>query len=282
MKRSLILFPLLALAAALGSALSATAEAPLGHVSAVAGEATAQRADEAPRELACGDPVYEGDTLRTGADGRVSVLLDDVMTALDADSEVKLGRTPQSMPAARLLAGKVRMIDPRDAGAPAGLAALDADADLTGNDVEAYLFGEKVGPYAMLCEWDAPLPVTRGEESLTADPGECVIAKPREPLYTADAHDARIPALAEACEPGPALARLNDPLHHLTPADVAAPGPVAGLGSAGLGGLNPAAAENPGRQACDVDIGSCLLPLPLAAVEPDPVTCIPAPGAGNC
>src|SRR2546422_7897012 len=39
--------------------------------------------------------------------------------------------------------------------------------------------------YAMMCEWDAPLPVSRGKEEKTAKPGECVIAKPKEPLYTA-------------------------------------------------------------------------------------------------
>jgi hypothetical protein len=253
----------------------------LGRVSSVAGEATAQRPGEAPRDLACGDAVYADDTLRTGADSRVGVMLDDVMTHLDASTQVTLGRTEQSMPAARLEAGKVRMIDPRDGGAPARLAALDANADVVGNDAEAYLFKEKVGPYAMMCEWDAPLPVGRGDESLTADPGECVIAKPKEPLYTANSHDARIPALAEVCELGPQLAQLSSPLYHLTPADVAAPGPVAGLGTAGLGGLNPAAAQNPTRQACDTDAGSCLVPLPFQAFEPPPVTGC-APGVPGC
>jgi hypothetical protein len=133
----------------------------------------------------------------------------------------------------------------------------------------------------MLCEWDAPLPVDRGSESLTANPGECVVAKPKEPLYTANAHDERIPAVAEVCEMGPALARLASPLHHLTPADVAAPGPVAGLGSAGLGGLNPAAADAPARQPCDSDAGTCALPLPFRVVEPPPITGC-APGVPNC
>ena len=114
-----------------------------------------------------------------------------------------IGRTAENTPSARLLAGKVRMIDPRDEGAPAQLAALDADARVKGNDAEAYIFSEKVGPYAMMCEWDDPLPVSRGSESKTADPGECVIAKPKEPLYTANAHDQRIPALAQECAPRP-------------------------------------------------------------------------------
>jgi hypothetical protein len=60
------------------------------------------------------------------------------------------------------------MIDPRDEGEPAQLAVLDADGHVKGNDAEAYIFSEKVGPYAMLCEWDAPLPVSRGKEQKTA------------------------------------------------------------------------------------------------------------------
>ncbi len=259
----------------------AGAEDVLGRVSSVAGEATAQRPGEAPRDLSCGDAVYADDTLRTGADSRVGVLLDDVMTHLDADTSVALGLTDQAMPAARLESGKVRMIDPRDGGAPARLAALDAAAQVSGNDAEAYVFAEKVGPYAMLCEWDAPLPVARGDEAKTAAPNECVIAKPKEPLYTANAHDERIPAVDEVCDLGPELARLSSPLHHLTPADVAAPGPVAGLGSAGLGALNPAAAQGPTRQACDASVGSCASPLPFVAVEPPPVTAC-APGVPGC
>lgn len=276
------LFPMFLTAALLTCGFAtANAEDVLGRVSSVAGEATAQRPGEAPRDLSCGDPVYADDTLRTGPDSRVGVMLDDVMTHLDAETRVSLGRTDQAMPAARLESGKVRMIDPRDDGAPAHLAALDATARVAGNDAEAYLFSEKVGPYAMLCEWDAPLPVGRGDESKTAAPGECVIAKPSEPLYTANAHDERIPAVAEVCELGPQLAQLSSPLHHLTPADVAAPGPVAGLGSAGLGGSNPAMAASVARQTCDSNVGSCVAPLPFVAIEPPPVTGC-APGVPGC
>lgn len=259
---------------------AAGADDVLGRVNSVAGEVTAQRLGAEPRAIACGDPVYADDTLRTGRDSRVGVMLDDVSTHLDADTRVSLGRTAQAMPSARLEAGKVRMIDPRDSGAPARLAVLDADAQVIGNDAEGYIFSEKLGPYAMLCEWDAPLPVSRGDEQKSAAPGECVIAKPKEPLYTADAHDTRIPAVADVCAPGPELASLNSPLHHLTPGDVAAPGPVAGLGTAGLGGIHPAAAENPGRDACVSAAGSCVLPLPFEVFEPAPVVGAPAPGVG--
>jgi hypothetical protein len=95
----------------LGSAGAALAADELGRVSAVSGEATAQQPGAEPRALACGDPVFPGDTLRTGSDSHVGVQLDDVAAHLDPNSQVVLGRTVVNTPSARLLAGKVRMID---------------------------------------------------------------------------------------------------------------------------------------------------------------------------
>jgi len=250
----------------LSSASAAPAAEELGRVTGVTGEATAQQPGAEPRALHCGDPVFPGDTLRTGSDSHVGVQLDDVGTYLDPNSQVLLGRTAANTPSARLLAGKVRMIDPRDEGEPAQLAVLDADGHVKGNDAEAYIFKEKVGPYAMLCEWDEPLPVSRGNEQKTAKPGECVIAKPKEPLYTANAHDQRIPTIAEECAPGPDLANLNNPLNHLTPRDVAAAGPVPGSDSAGFGPITAAAGPD---YMCD-NAGVCSPVVPLVVVEPPP------------
>jgi len=247
-------------------AVSATAEEPLGQVRSVTGEATAQRGDEAPRTLGCGDPVYAGDTVATASGAQVGLQAGDVATHLAADSQVRLARASGELPAVTVERGKVRMLDPRDAGAPARLAALDAHAAVTGNDAEAYVFAEKVGPYAMLCEWDADLPVTRADEHEVVRPGECVISKPTEPLYTARAHDARIPVeVAEVCEIDPqqiaALAGL--PANHLSPADVAAPPPVPAL-------VPPDMGPRPTRSPCDNPGAGCGLPLASGAVEPPP------------
>ena len=259
------------LAGSLVLAGAALAADEVGRVTAVGGDATAQQPGGAPRPLACGDAVLAGDTLRTGTDSHVGVQMDDVATHLDGNSELVVGRTPQNTPSARLVKGKVRMVDPRDAGAePAQLAVLDTDAKVAGNDAEGYVFSEKVGPYAMLCEWDQPLPVTRGNESKTADPNHCVIAKPKEPLYTANAHDARIPAVAQECAPGPDLASLNSPLRHLTARDVASPGPAPGTNIAGFGDVNPAAAIGPDYKTCDV-AGVCSPQIPIIVIEPPPV-----------
>lgn len=273
---------LLAIAAIwIGGTSDAAAEDTLGSVSSLAGSASAQRPGEEPRPLDCGDPVYADDTVWTAADSRVGVMLDDVMAHLAPQTRVALGRTDAATPAATLEAGRVRMIDPRDAGAPARLAALDARAEVLGNDAEAYLFKEKVGPYAMLCEWDAPLPVARADENLSADPGECVISKSREPLYLARAHDERIPAAAaELCDLGPEIASLAGAPHkHLSPADVSAPGPAPGIGSAGLGAVSPAGATQPNRSACDGAGSACSLPIPVGAFVPPPITGQPGPGA---
>ena len=267
---------------ALAAPTLAMAADNLGIVSSVRGVATAQRPGESPRQLSCGDAIYSDDTLRTDSGSRVGVLLEDVVAHLAQETQVKLGRTDQAQPHARLEIGKVRMIDPREGGNPAQLAALDATADVVGNDAEAYIFSEKIGPYAMLCEWDDTLPVNRDpSQGLSAAPGECVISKPKEPLYTARAHDARIAAGApEDCDLGPAIATIaGAPGNHLTPGDVAAP-PLAGIDTTGLGDRNPLGGVLNDRRACDTPAGSCAQPLPFQVFEPPPVSG-PAPGVGG-
>ena len=250
------------------------ADETLGYVSSLAGEATAQRAGEEPRALACGDPVYADDTLRTAADSRVGVMLEDVAAHLSASTQVALGRTEIETPSARLESGMVRVIDPRESGNAAQLAVLDAAAQVVGNDAEAYLFAEKVGPYAMLCEWDAPLPVSRGEEGPhTADPGECVIAKPTEPLYTAKAHDQRIPAAPdELCDFDVAA---GSPLDHLNPRDVAGPGLPTGADFQAL------AYQGPGYMSCEIGGPACGLGLPVVAAPGGAVTGTDLPNDGG-
>ena len=266
----------------LGSALlvlalglsAGAADDTLGYVSSLAGEATAQRAGEDVRALACGDPIYADDTLRTGADSRVGVMLEDVAAHLSASTQVALGRTELATPAARLESGMVRVIDPRESGSAARLAVLDAAAQVVGNDAEAYLFTEKVGPYAMLCEWDAPLPVERGGEApRTAGPGECVIAKPTEPLYTAKAHEQRIPAAPdELCDFEVAA---GNPLDHLNPRDVAAPGLPSGADFQAL------AYQGPGYRSCEVGGPACGLGLPVVAEPGNALTGVDLPNDGG-
>ena len=250
----------------------------VGQVTAVSGRATAQRAGQ-ERLLACGDFVYAADQVVTAKGASLSMLLGDVLTELPSNSALSLGATPANTADATLDWGRVRMIDPRMDGAPVRLAALDTETQVIGNDVEAYILSEKVGPYAMFCEWDAPLAAMRADEQLTCEAGQCVIAKPTEPLYLARAHEDRIPvAAAEQCGPDPAiLAGLaGDPTRHLTPGDVAAPPPgIRTAGNAGLCSFNPDGPTLFGVYQCDSPNAGCsALPqgsLPPVILEPVPL-----------
>ncbi len=246
-------FPLLLLGLALGGGPAAADEiAPdvspdvVGRVTALSGHVVAEREGEVPRTLQCRDPIYRGDRIVTSENAAVGVLTDDVYARLGPRSKLHVDRTAAATSDLTLEEGAVRVVDPRSVGSEARLAALDAAARVLGNDAEAYLFSEKTGRYAMLCEWDAPLPVERRDERVVADPGKCVIAKAKEPLYLADAHDERLAAPAEdACALGPLVGAPD-----LTPASVAA----GGLGPwSGPGMLQ----TNTGRSPCDVPGSGC-------------------------
>ena len=274
MIRATRLTALVASLVAMGASPALAADGAMGFVTALKGQATAQQPGEALRALHCGDPIFPKDQVVTAASSHLSFLSGDILTHMDAKTTVGADLTEAQMADVTLRRGKVRMIDPRDNESPARLRALDATAQIASTDTEAYLFSEKAGGYAMLCEWDAPLSVTRKDERAVASPGNCVISKTTEPLYTAKAHEHRIPALAaEVCsiDPGLLASMAGAPENHLSPEDVAAPPPPPSVATAGLGTLSPALALTPNRAACDSP-GACGLPTPTVVVEPDPGT----------
>jgi hypothetical protein len=235
----------------------------VGTVVAIQGEVMAQRPGEEPRPLECRDSVYQDERVVTHDGAHVDLMMGDVLAHLPQKSKLRVGRTDDNMADMLLEEGAVRAIDPRDAGAQARLAALDTGGQVVGNDAEAYIFAEKTGRYAVLCEWDAPLPVDRRDESKVAEPGQCVIAKPKEPLYVADAHDERLGPPGDNCPLGPMNVGM-----HLTP-DVAAPPPAwSGLAS------NPNALS---ISPCQVPGSGC---QGAVVVVPPPVGG-PFPGAGG-
>jgi carboxymethylenebutenolidase len=199
---------------------AAAQDAVVAQVASVHGNVTAQRPGEPARRLACGDRVFAGERVVTAAGSRVGLLSGDVYAQLDADSALLAGRTSEGTPDLELEAGKLRIIDRADAGAASRVGAVGAQARVRGNDAEAYVLREKIGAYAMFCEWDEPLEVSRGSERATAKPGRCVIAKAREPLYEAPAHEERLALAApEEGQAGPVIGAAPD---HFTPTDVAA------------------------------------------------------------
>jgi hypothetical protein len=238
--------------------------AELGRVTAVKGRAVAQHQGQPDRVLRCNDPIYDGDLVVTSDQARVGFLMGEVYTHVDGASSLRVGQSTGA-PDLALEQGSTRVIDAREDGGAARLRVLDTNARLAGNDVEGYVLAEKTGRYAMLCEWDAPLPVGRGGESELAQPGQCAIAKPSEPLYLAPGHSDRLgPVAAGGCEPDLVIGKI-DPL--LSPPDVAA-APMLGPWS-----NVPVALEMPRREACDLPGSGC-----VAIVEPPPVGGVPPGG----
>ena len=243
------------LALGLGWPVGAIAGDAVGRVTSASGEVVAIAPDGTQRALACGDSIFDGDTLATGAASNVGVLSGDYLTQLPDSSKVVFGQTEAGAPDATLQRGKVRIIDVREdvqeGGGTARLAAADAAVRVVGNDAEAYLLSEKVGGYAMFCEWDAPLDVVRRDEEQLAGPEQCIIAKPHEPLYVADAHEERIPAAGiETCPPDlGALANVGPLFSPIASRDVAAPPPPLVWSSL------PDAPGPPGRNPCEIQGG---------------------------
>jgi hypothetical protein len=221
-------------------------ETPVGEVTALSGQVSAVREGGTPRPLACGDSVYEGESVVTSPGSGAGLLLgDDLLATVGEASSLRLGRTSAGTPDATLQKGAVRVIDARQSQSPARLAAGTAAARVEGGDSEAYLLAEKAGGYAMFCEWDSPLAVERGNESRTASPEQCVIAKPDEKLYVAQAHEERMPAGPDGCPPS-GIAALGP--HFPDAADVAAGPPQVAFSAApdGLPSFSMMPCEDPG------------------------------------
>jgi hypothetical protein len=250
----------------------------VGEVTSASGDVRAIGPDGSERTLSCGDDIFHGDTLATGAGSHVGVLSGDYLTQVPDSSRVLFAQTGGGAPDATLKRGKVRIIDVREGdGEIARLAAGNAHVRVAGNDAEAYLLSEKVGDYAMFCEWDAPLDVVRNDEQKLADPEQCVIAKPTEPLYVADAHDERIQASEiETCPPDlGALATLDPHFNPISSRDVAAGPPPLDWSSL----AEPL--EPPGRNPCELPGSVCGAITGLTPVTPGiGVVSEPPPGTG--
>jgi hypothetical protein len=252
---SMSLRVLLGLIAAVALAGAARADAPAAEVIALQGHATADAAT-----LAIGDPIVVGSVIRTGADSRIGILASQIYLQLDPQSAVLLERDASGRVKMTLQDGRARIIDTRGKGAPAAALQIDnADSAVDGGDSEVYVLNEKAGRYAMFCNWTGPVEVTRDPKSLNADPGNCVLAKPHEPLYAAKGHDHQIPLL-----PLPYDAVLFDaPANHFDTTDVAAGPPAFGFG-------DPVSPSGLGRDPCDVPGSGCTTGSAFTVVEPPP------------
>lgn len=255
------------LASAEAPGTAAQGEDAVGRVVTLSGEVLAERPGQEPRRLQCRDHVYQGERLVTADGARVGVLIGDSFAHLGESSRLRVGSTPDETADLELEVGAVRVIDPRDGGADARLAVLDARAPLRGNDAEAYVFTEKTGIYAVICEWNEPLTVAREQEHASAEPGHCVFAKPTEPLYVSRSHEERLGAPGQdACGLDPLAGELD---RHLSPSDVAAAPKLAPWSNTATG------VSVPPRGPCDVPGSGC-----ARILEPPPTTGPIGGGAG--
>lgn len=243
--------------------LAAAAEpAVVGHVVSVSGTAYAEAPGGARHSLACGDAVRAGDLITTGEDGRVGVLADDVYAQIDSSSAARFDVAADHAPDVALQKGRARLFgSATDAAARHHFETPQASSSTSsaGGDTEGYVLSEKAGAYSMLCEWGKPLDVKRigKSDTLVAQPGECAIAKPHEPLYAAKAHEQRIPLAGEAaCPAGELIGKAAD---RFNVADVSAPPPPGG-------GVRPPAIDN-GRPDQPCQVAACLGGRGLRVVE---------------
>ncbi len=253
----------------LGAAAPTRAAEPVGYVATLSGAATAA-GPTGRRALACGDAVYPGETLSTADASHVGLLMGDALAHVDAASTLRV----EADGGLRLEDGKLRVLDAVEGEDARAVAALEATATHRGNDTEAYIFSEKTGRYSMLCEWDAPLPVARGDETHVAPPGECVIAKRDEPLYPADAHDERIGPIDEGpCDGEIPFGPVAD---RFPPYDVGAgpPLPFAFELPQGPSAPTPDPCDQPGSGCFGIDTAAGGPPIPPAG---DPPSGPPAP-----
>jgi hypothetical protein len=243
--------------AALLLAGPAAAAEPVAQVFVIDGTATAGE-----RELRQGDAVEPGAVVQTGPGARVGLFAAEIYVQLDPDSAVRFDRDAQGRVRLALESGRARVVDTRGGGDPGAIAALGAEATIAGGDSEIYLLSEKTGRYAMFCEWEGPLAVSKDPHALVADPGNCILVKPGEAPYRAAGHDHQIPLLPSV-DQGP-----DDLLSSRFATPQVAAGPFHGF-------PGPADAPDRERDPCDIPGTGC---ESLFVFEPPPDTdpdCLP-------
>lgn len=269
-----------ALVACLAGASAQAADSPIAEVASVSGQVDAVDENGQVRALHVGDPIYDGETVRTAGGATVGLWHDEALAQLAESSRAKVDRNAAGEPRVTLEEGAIRVVDPRTQGAPIELVALDSSSTVLGGDREARILREKAGAYAMICDWVKPVAVKRRAEGKAADPGDCIIANPREPMFAAPGHDDRIPLLAG----GPLLADAGpgiDPssfINPLPPVGAPGPGPLASNLVPGAGPGSGPPVNSFALYAPCTSVGAGCIGNDVGVVEPPP-TDDPFPGS---
>ena len=218
---------------ALFAELAESAE-PVGRVVSTRGAVFAQAPGEDRRILQCRDPIRDGDRITTLDDSDVGIDAGSYYVRLGQNTTSEMGALASGAPRLDLVSGHLRLIDSAGGSGPsAELSTPGLRLARTGSDQDALVFAEKAGTVSMVCSNSGSLQVARRLDAsivLGALPGGCVVGKPREALFAADASHPQLAVLMrDACEEL-AMVPVAD---RFSPSDVAL-GPGAGAGVAPL------------------------------------------------
>ncbi len=227
-----------------GAAVVSESRQLVGRVVSVRGAVFAQSPGEQRRVLECRDAIYEGDHVLTldGSDSGIDA--GTYYIALGENTLVEVGRQSTGQPKLDLVDGHLRLIDSAGGnGDPAELSTPGLRVARPGPDQDALVFSEKAGVVSMVCAYQQPVSVARRTNPgsrLAATPGGCVVGKPREDLYSAQASHPQLAVLMrDACEELAMVPVGN----RFSPGDVAL-GPALFAGTTG-GGEGPGGAAPP-------------------------------------
>jgi len=194
-----------------------------GQVVSVSGAAYAQAPDQERRILSCRDPIYQGDRIMTQESSALGVVSGDHYTQVGENTQLIYSSTGEGVPQLEVETGHVRLLDVSGrAPAQGGIVTPGLVAARSGRDTEALVFaGEKIGVVSMACAFEDPVEVARrGDPGQTAvaDPGSCIVSKPREELYRAPATHPRLAVSTLGASEGVPLLAMGS---HFSPAQVA-------------------------------------------------------------
>jgi len=188
----------------------AAGTAAAGRVVSVRGAAYAQAPGQERRILSCRDFIFEGDRVMTQERSALGVVSGDYYTRLNQSTQLTFASTDEAAPQLDLEVGHVRLFDALGrAPAEAEIATPGLVAARSGRDTEAMVFAEKAGVVSMVCAFEGNVNVARRTDpgqTAVAGTGSCVVSKPREALYGAEATHPRLAVLMQdACESEVAL-----------------------------------------------------------------------------
>ncbi len=233
----------------------------VGRVVARDGVAKAFRAGESePRSLACNDVIHACETVTTEAGARIGILTSEVYAHLGSGSRLQISAS--ETPQLALDAGRVRLIDPRDAGAPSiTVRTPHLAAAGQGSDTEFFVNAGAVS--TRLCNHLSSVDVTAGGSSLALETA-CAVSSGDQISELAAADPTIDVQDTPSCEFDVAA------LH--SPEDVAPP-PPGGIG--GFPSSGPANAFNRGAceaSACGVRVTPTPPTPPRTTPRPPPRT----------